>query len=270
MLAPWVIENMPDHKRYVEPYCGAASVLLRKPPCKVEVLNDKYQRLINVFQILRNPNKAQELKRLLAYTPYSKDEFYAAYEESDDPIEDARRMFVLSYQGVGSRICARPARKGGWNRDVSKNIKHDSTSRWIDFSSYIDQWCERLHGVRIEHDDALPIIDHYDHSETLFFVDPPYVKSSRKDTARIYEHEMTDEEHRELAVKLHNASGMIIVNGYPSELYKELYQDWQMLIKESLNQSGQKTTEVLWLSPSITNHRDPVDEVISRLFIEKT
>lgn len=37
-LAPWILSHLPPHKIYLEPYCGAASVLLRKPRSKVECL----------------------------------------------------------------------------------------------------------------------------------------------------------------------------------------------------------------------------------------
>jgi DNA adenine methylase len=48
-LAPWIIEHLPLHSIYVEPFAGAGSVLMRKPRSKVEVLNDRYDRIVSAW-----------------------------------------------------------------------------------------------------------------------------------------------------------------------------------------------------------------------------
>src|SRR5919204_6638148 len=52
-LAGWIISHFPPHAAYCEPYGGAASVLLRKPPARLETWNDLHGRLVNFFQVLR-------------------------------------------------------------------------------------------------------------------------------------------------------------------------------------------------------------------------
>ena len=81
---------MPAHHTYVEPFGGAASVLLNKPPAAVEVYNDLDQRITQLFRVLRDNGK--ELQRRL--TPYSEVEFGNATEPTTDEIEQARRDFV--------------------------------------------------------------------------------------------------------------------------------------------------------------------------------
>ena len=70
-LAPWIVSQLPAHRIYVEPYGGAASVLMLKPRSYAEVYNDLDGDVVNVFRVLRNPDQAAELRRLLELTPFS-------------------------------------------------------------------------------------------------------------------------------------------------------------------------------------------------------
>lgn len=68
-LAPWIIRHLPPHRVYVEPFGGAASVLLRKPRAYSEVYNDQWGRVVDVFSVLRNPEQAAELRHCVANAP---------------------------------------------------------------------------------------------------------------------------------------------------------------------------------------------------------
>src|SRR5687767_8564447 len=101
-LAPWIISHLPPHRVYVEPFGGAASVLLRKPRSHGEVFNDVCDQVVNVFRVLQDPAKAEKLQRLLALTPYSRSEFRQAYQQADCEVLQACRMVIRSFMGFGS------------------------------------------------------------------------------------------------------------------------------------------------------------------------
>jgi hypothetical protein len=68
-IAPWIISHMPSHRIYVEPFGGAASVLLRKPRSKIEVYNDADDEIVGIFRVIQDPLQCRALMRLLRRTP---------------------------------------------------------------------------------------------------------------------------------------------------------------------------------------------------------
>lgn len=72
-------------------------------------------------------------------------------------------------------------------------------------------------------------------------------------TYAAYAHEMTDADHVALAETLHGLSGMVVVSGYPSDLYDALYGDWKRIeieVQAASQHASQQRTECLWLNPS--------------------
>jgi len=64
-LAPWILKFFPPHGCYVEPYGGAAGVLLRKPKSYAEVYNDMDGDIVNFFRVVRDPILCADLRRAL-------------------------------------------------------------------------------------------------------------------------------------------------------------------------------------------------------------
>ncbi len=268
-LAPWVISHFPRHKIYVEPFCGAASVLLAKPRSFGEVINDMDSDIISLFAVLRCPGSAAELARLVRLTPFSRREFERAFcpAPKGDAIEQARRLLVRSWMGFSTNgASARSPRigfNGRINRDGKSALAVNTGFRAIAYNSFttpahdwarwpnvIEAVTARLAGVVLENRAALHVIQNLDGPDTLFYCDPPYLKSSRADMRDDYRFEMTNDDHVALAALLHSAQGMVVLSGYGCPLQEELYRGWEKPSKAVFGDRASKRRECLWLNPA--------------------
>jgi DNA adenine methylase len=94
-----------------------------------------------------------------------------------------------------------------------------------------------------------------DSYQTLFYVDPPYVPSTRTRDGGKYAHEMDEGAHRNLVARLLAIRGMSVVSGYFHPVYEPLEQSgWHRVDFDVPSYSSVKRvrrTECLWLSPSV-------------------
>ncbi len=252
-LAPWVISHFPPHRCYVEPFGGAAGVLLRKPRSYAEVYNDLDSDVANFFRVLRDPDTRDALVRAVRLTPYAREEFELAWQSADDPVERARRLCIRAQMGFGSA----GATKGptGFRTDT-KRAYSTAQKDWLSYPEAIAAAGERFGGVLIECRPALEIMLQHDAPDTLHFVDPPYVQSTRVlRTQGGYRHELSDDDHLTLIAALRELQGMVALCGYESDLYATALPDWDKRTTHariSSGRGGAVRTEVLWLNPACT------------------
>lgn len=242
-LAQWIIGFFPAHHCYVEPFGGAASVLLQKEPSVCEFYNDLESEVVNFFRVLRE--NESELIRKIDLTPYSREEYELSYELIDDPIERARRFYVRSWQAHNCNL----AQKSGWRNVYNKNRYHSLTKDWGNID-HLYAIAKRLKQVQIENRPAIELIKRVDTEDTFFYVDPPYLHETRN-RKKIYSFEMTNDDHIELAECLKSIKGTAIVSGYDHPLYNELYTGWRKESVASRKNNGGESVEVLWISPNI-------------------
>lgn len=242
-LADWIIAQMPPHLTYVEPYCGSAAVFFRKPQSGIEVLNDLNGDILNFFDVLRT--RTDEFVHQIEWTPFSRAEYDRAFEPCADPLEQARRFYVRCYQAFSGG----GTKKTGWRHQITMNRGTGVAQEWSRLDGLF-LGARRLKEVQLECRDALRIIEQYDTPQTLYYVDPPYVFKSRKRSAGRYQYEMNDADHRQLAAALHQVKGMVLLSGYKSDLYQELYGDWMVTSKTTTTNGNSQAVEYLWLSPN--------------------
>lgn len=250
LLAPWIISNMPKHRVYVEPFGGAASVLMQKPRAHAEIYNDLDDRIVNVFRVFQNKESALELKRLLEMTPFSRKEFELSSEDSLNPIESARRTIIRSFMGFGADSVCEPSRATGFRSNSNRSgttPAHD----WVNYSDCIPQFIDRLSGVVIESIDAFDGLRKFDSEDTLFYVDPPYVTDTRK-RKKAYRFEMDDRQHLSLIENLKSVKGMVMLSGYRSDIYDSI--GWKRIDRKAFADGANERVESIWINPAGVNN----------------
>lgn len=233
-----------DIETYVEGFGGGASVLFSKEPNGVEIYNDLGENVYSLFKVLADEKLFNNLKCKLDLTPYS-EELRQEYKEKLKEtltIEDRAYYFIYvnrtSFNGVGGFSVTRCVR-----RSMSKSVS--------DYLSMIDKLSEihnRLSTVVIEHKDIMDLIDRYDSEDVFMYLDPPYVRSTRK-SSTTYEVEMTDDEHRLFCERLLTFKGKVLISGYDNEIY-DILSNSDKFKKVSFKSPNSKSDaiETLWMN----------------------
>jgi DNA adenine methylase len=249
-LAHWIMGFFPEHMCYVEPFGGAAGVMLQKPRAYAEVYNDLDGEIVNFFRVIQNPFTRHKLIEACLLTPYAREEFELAWEPAEEPVERARRTAIRAQMGFGSAGATKG--KTGFRIDTKREYG-TAQHLWSEYPDSIAAVGMRFTGVLIENRPALDVMKQHDAPSTLHFVDPPYLLSTRsmEKGRQYYRHELTDDEHVELLDTIKALSGCVVLSGYQSELYESSLRGWKKHTTDSriAGQRGCKIrTECVWIN----------------------
>lgn len=245
---------MPAHRIYVEPFAGAGSVLLRKPRSYSEILNDLDDEVVNLYRVMREPADAAALKALVEFTPYSRTEFNLCFKRARDPIERARRTLVRYWFGFGAGAARTPGSTGF--RNNAKRQGSTPAHDWRGFPDHLPLVHDRLRGVTIDNEPAAVCIGRHDGPDVLMYCDPPYLHATRSSIdglggkKAIYRHEMTDADHRALLEQLAGCKAMVMLSGYPHQIYDDALPGWTLIEADARGDGAVERTECLWLNPA--------------------
>jgi DNA adenine methylase len=245
----WLLPLLPKCHHYCEPFAGSAAVLLNRDPSPVETYNDLDGEVVNFFRVLRD--RHEELIRIIALTPFSREEYRLAICGSTDGISEvelARRFYIKARQTRTG--LAQTASIGRWAncKQSSCSGMSNVVSRWLGGVRALDDIAQRLIRVQIESRPAIDVIRLYDDPGTLFYCDPPYLHATRGDPKAYGNFEMNEDDHREFAEVVNECSGKVAVSGYDHPLMDELFPRWLKIVgKVKIIHSTKGTRqEVLW------------------------
>jgi DNA adenine methylase len=254
-LAGKIIDLMPRHTHYVEPFFGGGAVLFNKPPSLIEghseVVNDIYGELVNFWKVLQSAESFPEFRFRLSLIPFSKPHFDEALNSSaEDPLERAIAFFVRfrqSRQGLG-RVFAT------MSRTRTRRGMNEQVSSWLSAIEGLDEAHGRLQRVVIFNEDAIQLIRREDDPESFFYCDPPYLPETRA-VKNAYSFEMDDKQHEDLLAALGNLKGKFLLSGYPHRIYQRAAErhGWRCVEIEIDNKASSLKTkptkiECLWMN----------------------
>jgi len=166
-LAATLIDRLPPHTCYVEPFCGAAALFFSKPErSKAEVLNDINGDLVRLYRCLQH--HLEEFVRQFKWALVSREMFEWTRSTPPDTLTDiqrAARFYYLQKLAFGGKVegqtfgtaTTSPARLNLLRIEEELSAAH-----------------LRLAGVTVEQLPWQDCLRRYDRPHTLFFMDPPY------------------------------------------------------------------------------------------------
>jgi DNA adenine methylase len=243
-IADQIAALLPPHEHYVEAFAGSLAVLLAKGLSPKETANDIDGDIVNFWRMLRD--RPDELIRACSLTPHSRAEYAAAYEPAADDLERARRTWVAISQGRAGTL-----QQTGWRNLITGNGRSGSVPG--DLAGYVGRMAsitQRLARVTLECRPAIDVIKDCGASpDVLIYADPPYLGAVRSGGATYRRELRAPRDHEQLAAALRACRATVVLSGYHSPLYEDLYAGWHVTMITSGSGQGsvwKDRTEVLW------------------------
>jgi DNA adenine methylase len=249
-LAKLIVELIPEHEVYVEPFVGAGHVFFAKERSRIEVLNDANSKIANLFYCVAFHYREFWSKfRWLIYSRAIRKKFLQELKKKEavelGDVDSAVRVFFLLNTNFGGKLY------GGFgystNGGEAKRLK----------TAMLRLRCihKRLLGnVFIECLDFEDVMNKWDREKTFFYCDPPYYGAEHH-----YEKVFSKEDHLRLLNRLKKAKGKWILSGYHNELYDaelkgfpyveiEVPKPSYGITVNSKRKTRPRATEVLWFN----------------------
>ncbi|MBE6087364.1 MAG: DNA adenine methylase [Clostridium beijerinckii] len=238
-LTTLINDIMPSHDIFVDVFGGTGVVLSSKPTevSKIEVYNDKNERLTNMLKIVKERPLEFYLRCKNLFVSDNIFRTFLEEKEFDNPLDDAINYFYLSATSIYG------------NRSSLKfNPKKRATVAYRNRLASIFEVSDRFNDVTILNRDFRYIIKKFDSPSTLYYLDPPYFGNES-----YYADKFTEKDHQDLAKILKRVQGKFILSYYASKEVYLLYKGSDNFYHASIRMQRQSGKKQLITEKIITN-----------------
>ena len=251
----FILPHLPLRHTWVDVFGGSGVVTINRPKSKLEVYNDRHSGLTDFYKCMRDRVLFERLCSWLDLTLHSREEFLSnrdTWENTLDTVERAGRWFAMvnySFASLGRNW----GRSTGGAGSLAGKIRNGIKS--------LPEIHERFKCVQVENSDWRRLLADYDSPQTVFYLDPPYVDSSKG----VYKDEMTVHDHEEMLDMIFRLKGFVALSGYPNPLFDN--RPWD----NSFSWEVQMTMKALaFTDENAKTHRDTNrGNVIEKLWIKE-
>jgi DNA adenine methylase len=256
-LGPRIAEIIGPHSAYFDLFGGGFSMLLAKPKCRFEVINDFHRDLINLARVIQSSDLAPEfharLTRTLSHEDIYRDAASVIRREkleagAEPDLERAVTFFVYSWQGINGVGGTTNPRQQFARRYTTGG--GDPATRFVSAVNSIPAWHERIRRVSIYSMCGIELAGKIeDKIGTVIYCDPPYISKSDK-----YLHDFEDADHARLAHALQRyRRTRVYVSYYYHPEIDRLYprSDWRKIELYTMKNLGRGSGGLTAEAPEI-------------------
>lgn len=235
-ILPWLLPQLPYRKSYIEVFGGTGVVLLNRVPQKMEVLNDRFSGIVDVYRSLKfHP---EELMESLQNCPFAREDWEANIQQREcKTVWDRAAAWLtgIQFSHTGRSI-------------AFAKMTHPVLNPRLTIENSIPLFKHihtRLKNVTIENLDWRDMLDMYDDPQAVFYLDPPYITGFQY----TYAYNMTEAGHREMLDRVFRLNGFVAVSSFPNAVYDSY--PWTRVTrferKSKINAAYTPATEALYI-----------------------
>lgn len=205
-----IVEMIPDHSTYLEPFAGGAAVFWKKDLVKENILNDKNSEIAFAYNFIKNASVDQVNKlRQMNWKPTKK--LFFQLRDSTPPQDSVQRFYRFYYVHA-------------YSYGLSSKTYGYKTNR-VSIFNRIPKLQEKLKHVKIFNESYSKILKEYNSQETFAYLDPPYPDEwAGPEGTKLFSKENTQELHDIL--KEFKGKFLLSINDLP--WIKEMFSDFKI------------------------------------------